>query len=185
MRRLLIALPALALLAGCGLFYAEIEIPATTVHVGTQDFAGGAPLVKEIAIDIGQSIPLLDNKDFTFDLRLTTVTVALVLPGSTMTDFGDIKDVTVTVKPAPGSTLPTTVVATYTQSPADPNPTSITVEGLNSTNLGPYVAGGTLTLVVQAESVSGGAIPDWKDTVDGVFYLKARADYGNMINGKL
>jgi hypothetical protein len=184
MRRLLIALPALALLSGCGLFFAELEIPSTTVHLGNQYFIGGAPLLKTITIDVSGAMPLTDNPDLALDLRLTQATVTL-LPGSPMPDFGDIKDVTVTVDPPSGSTLPTAVVASYSQSPADPNPTSITVAGQNDTNLAPYLASGKLTLVVQADSVSGGGISDWLADFDTVLYMKARANYGDMVKGKL
>jgi hypothetical protein len=184
MRRLLIALPVLSLLAGCGLFFAEAEIPATTIHLGNQYFTGGNPLLKTISIPIGDSLPLTSEPDLTLDLRLTAATVTL-LPGSPMPDFGDIKDVTITVVPAAGSTLSPAVLARYTQSPSNPAPTSITVAGLNDTNLAPYLSAGTLDLQVKADSVSGGGIPDWLANFDTVVYLKARADYGDMIGKKL
>jgi hypothetical protein len=186
MRRPLIALPAIALLAGCGLLYADLEIPSATITLVQQTFPGapaGAPLVKEIPFDIGTQLPVTTGKDVTYELRLTQAQVAIAT-GSVMGDFGDIQSVTLSVLPPPGQTVPAeTVVATYTKAPppADQQPTTISVAGNSNLDLAPYVASGTLSLRLTATSLSGAAIPDWTADVGGVFSLKVHAAYGKQL----
>ncbi len=189
MRRLLPALPALALLAGCGLLYAEVELPSTTITLKRQNFTGtvaGAPLVKEIAFDIGTQLPVTTGKDITFELRLTQMLVNIAT-GSLMGDFGDIQSVTLSVLPPAGQTLPEeAIIASYTKAPppADQYPTTISVAGMSNLDLAPYIASGVMTLKLKAVSESGLAIPDWTADVGGEFYLKVHADYGNLLTKK-
>jgi hypothetical protein len=186
MRRLLTALPALALLSGCGLLYAELEIPSTTVILERQSFPAtpvGSPLVKDIPFDIGQSLTILTEPDVSFELRLTRMLV-VIASGSVMGDFGDIQSVTLSVLPPAGQTLPEeAILASYTKAPppANQNPTSIAVAGMSNLDLGPYITGGAMTLRLKAESVTG-SIPAWTADVGGEFYLKVRVDYGNMVS---
>jgi hypothetical protein len=186
MRRPLIALPALALLAGCGLLTAEVEIPSITITLKQQAFPGtpaGAPLVKEISFDVGANVPFTDDPDVSYELRLTQMTVA-ISTGSVMGDFGDIESVTLSVLPPTGQTLPEeTIVASYVKAPppADQSPATIAVAGMASLDLAPYIASGNMTMKLQAVSLTGSAIPDWTADVSGVFYLKARANYGNLL----
>jgi hypothetical protein len=189
MRRLLTALSTLALLSGCGLLYAEMEIPSTTIMLERQTFAGapaGAPLVKDISFDVGENLPILTEPDVSFELRLTRMMV-VIAAGSPMGDFGDIRSVTLSALPPAGQTLPEeAVIASYAKAPppADQNPTSIAVAGMTSLDLSPYVAAGSMTLRLRAESITGAAIPDWTADVGGEFYLKVHVDYGNMLTQK-
>jgi hypothetical protein len=186
MRRPLIALPALALLAGCGLLSADLEIPSATITLVQQSFPGvpaGAPLVKDIPFDIGTQLPVTTGTDVTYELRLTQVLVALA-NGSAMGDFGDIQSVTLSVLPPSGQTVPAeAVIATYAKAPppADQLPKTISVAGNSSIDLAPYVASGTLSLRLTASSISGLAIPDWTADVGGVFSLKVHAAYGKQL----
>jgi len=183
MHKLLIALPALLSLAGCGLLFAEFEVPSATVTLKSQAFTGtdaGAPLVKEITFPIGSDLTSITDKGVTFELRLVRMDVALAVT-SPMGDFGDIQSVTVSVLPPVGQTLPEeSLIASYVQSPADPNPTSISVAGMTNLDLSPYILAGDLRLKFVAVSATGGAIPDWKADVGGTFYLKVRADYAGL-----
>jgi hypothetical protein len=185
MRKLLIALPALLSLAGCGLLSAEFEIPSVSVTLKSQDFPAvpaGAPLVKEVNFPIGKDLTGITDKGVTFELRLTRMAVALAAT-SPMGDFGDIESVTVSVLPPVGQTLPEeAVIASYLKSPADPNPTSISVAGMSNLDLAPYILSGDLRLKFVAVSSTGGAIPAWKADVGGVFYLKVHADYLEALN---
>jgi hypothetical protein len=189
MRRLLIALPALALLAGCGLLYAELELPSTTITLKSQSFPGtgvGVPLVKDVDFDVGTQLPITTEKDVTFELRLTEMMVK-ISTGSAMGDFGDIESVTLSVLPPPGQTLPEeSIVAAYTRAPppADQNPTSIAVAGMSNLDLAPYLAAGMMTLRLKAVSLTGSAIPGWTADVGGEFYLKVHVDYGNLLTKK-
>jgi hypothetical protein len=189
MRRLLIVFPALALLAGCGLLYADLEIPSTTITLKSQVFAGtpaGAPLVKQIAFDIGTQLPVTTGKDITYELRLTRMMVA-ISTGSVMGNFGDIGTVTLSVLPPPGQTLPEeAIIATYSKAPppADQNPSSIAVAGMSNLDLAPYITSGNMTLKLTAVSLTGSAIPDWTADVGGEFYLQVHAAYGNLLTKK-
>lgn len=186
MRRLLIASSALALLAGCGALYAEIEIPSATVTLKQQAFDPTLPfavLVKDITFNVGSQLPFINDKNVTFELRLTRMLVDMNA-SSPMTDFGGIKSVTLSVLPPPGQTLPErTVIASYSKAPppADQNPTGIAVSGMTNLDLAPYITSGTMTLEIQAEPVTlGASIPAWTADVGAEFYLKVRANYGKM-----
>jgi hypothetical protein len=190
MRRLLIAVPALALLAGCGLLYAEVEIPSTTITLKQQVFDAttpGAPLVKDITFDVGSQLPLINDKNVTFELRLTQMLVAMTT-SSPLIDFGGIESVTLSVLPPAGQTLPEeTILASYAKAPppADQNPKSISVSGMANLDLSPYIASGSMTLRLKALPVTlGAAIPAWTADVGAEFYLKVRADYGNLLTKK-
>jgi hypothetical protein len=186
MRRLLTALPALALLAGCGLLQAEVELPSVTVTLKQQAFTGtaaGAPLVKAIDFDVGANVPLVNEKDVTYELRLMGMQV-LIATGSAMGDFGDIGSVTLSILPPPGQAgLEEAVIAEYRKAPppADQNPTSIAVAGMSNLDLAPYVSGGLLGMRLTAVSLTGAAIPDWTADVSGEFYLKATIAYGDLL----
>lgn len=186
MRRLLTALSSLALLSGCGLLYAEMEIPSTTVVLRQQAFPGsavGVPLVKDVTYHLGDQLTVLKEKDASYQLRLTRMEVALATT-SAMGDFGDIASVTISVLPPPGQTQPAaTVIASYLKAPppADQNPTSITVAAMSNVDLAPYIVSGDLTLRFQAESITLGAIPPWTADVGAEFYLLVRVDYGKQM----
>lgn len=186
MRRLLIALPALALLAGCGLLFAEIEIPSTTITLAQQSFPAtlpGVPLTKSITFPVGSTLPFIDDPDVSFELRLTQMLVKIDA-GSALADFGTIKLVTLSVLPPPGQTLPEkAVIASYVKAPppADQHPSSIAVAGMSNLDLAPYIAAGDLTLELYAEPETVGApIPAWTADVGAELYLRVRANYGNM-----
>jgi hypothetical protein len=182
MRRLLIALPALALLSSCGLFSAEVEVPNVTMTLMGFSFpaAPTGSLSYGIDFNLGDKIGVLTDKNVTYELRLLGMSVDLAATPS-MGDFGDIQSVTLSVLPPTGQSLPEpAVLASYTRSAADPHPTSISVSGMSNLDLQPYLSSGHLRLQFQAVSVSGGIIPAWTGDVGAEFYLKVHADYGNL-----
>jgi hypothetical protein len=187
MRRLLIALPALALLSGCGILFAEVEIPSTTITLEGQRFPGTVtpgPLTKDVNFDLGGKLTIITEKGVSFDLRLLRMEIALTAT-SPMGDFGDIESVTLAVLPPPGQTLPeATVIASYTRSPTDPNPRSISVAAMSNVNLAPYLVAGAMTLRITAVSRTGGIIPDWTADVGAEFYLKLHVDYFELATKK-
>lgn len=182
MRKLLIALPALLSLAACGMLYAELEIPSTTITLKGQVFpatAVGVPLVKTVTFPIGKDLTVITEKGVTFQLKLTRLGVAMAAT-SGVGDFGDIESVTVSVLPPPTQTLPEeAIIASYVKPPppAAQNPSSIEVAGMSNLDLAPYILGGDLRLQFKAISATGGAIPEWKADVGAGFYLKVHADY--------
>jgi hypothetical protein len=184
MRRLLFALPALALLSSCGLLYAEVEIPSVTMTLVDTAFPPTPALgtmSKELDYDLGKDISLLTEKDVTFELRVLSMSLTLTST-STLADFGSIQSVRMLVLPAAGQTLPEpAVLATYTRSPTDPHPRQIAVVGMSNLDLYPYLAAGALRLRFEAVSDSAGIIPAWTGDVGAEFFLKVRANYGKRL----
>jgi hypothetical protein len=186
MRRLLTALPALALLAGCGLLYAEVEVPSITMTLPDQVFPAttvpGAALVKELDYDLGDKLSVLTDQGVTVELRLLSMRVDLVAAPS-MGDFGDLESVTLSVLPPPTQTLPeAAVIAAYARSPSNPHPTTISVVGLSSLDLFPYLDAGAIRLRFEAVSSTLGIIPDWTGDLSVEFYLVVNVDLGKQLS---
>jgi hypothetical protein len=184
MRRILFALPALALLPACGgLLFAELEVPTICVTLVRQDFEGtppGTPLVRDISYDLAQQIPAISEPSVDSDLRLTEMEIALT-GTSGIADFGGIQQVRVVVLPPPGSTLPPREVVAYTKAPppADQNPPAVSASGRSNIDLGPYIDSGQLRL----QTTASGTLPEtpWNADVTGCFYLKVKLDYGSLL----
>jgi hypothetical protein len=184
MRRTLIALPALALLAACdGLFFAELEIPTACVTLVSQDFAAtppGTPLVRDIAYDLDQQLPTISEPNVDYELRLTEMEIALS-GTSGVTDFGGIEQVSIQALPPAGSTLAPITVVTYQKPPppAEQHPTAVSAVGRSNIDLGPYLEGGQLRL----QATASGTLPEtpWTADVTGCFYLKVKLDYGKFL----
>jgi hypothetical protein len=185
MRRLLLALPAALLLAGCGLLYAEIEIPRASITLIQESFPASPPLTaltKQLDYDLGANISQLNDKNLTFEIRLDEMEIAdsAVQPGAGVPDLSTIDTVEVDVIAPAGSGLTDRPVVTYTRPAGTVGPlTSVTASGLANVDLGPYVRSGKLTL----RATATGALPafDWNADITGRFYLKLRYDYGNKI----
>ncbi len=187
MRKLLIALPALALLSSCGLFFAEVEIPNITMTLANTAFdpilIPGGTMAKEIDFDLGNDITLITEKGVTFELRLLAMSLVLTAT-SGLGDFGDIESITVTVLTPTGQTLPEeALLATYVKAPppADQNPTSIAVVASSNVDLSPYLLAGALKLRFQATSSATGVIPAWTGDVGSEFYLRLRSEYLKLL----
>jgi hypothetical protein len=185
MRNLHFAFPALALLAGCGVLTAEIEIPSvvmTSTGYPFPEVPAGGTLRKDIPFDLGDKISLITEKNVSFDLRLLAMDVTLVA-NPAMGDFSDIQSVTLSVLAPAGSPLEPALLAAYTKPapPGDQHPTSIPAAGRYNLDLSPYLTAGVITLRLEATSISGGLIPAWTGDVSVEFYLKVRADYGAML----
>jgi hypothetical protein len=182
MRKLLIALPALALLSSCGMFFAEVEIPNITMTLANTDFPAipvTGVMTKEIDFDLGKDISLITEKGVTFELRLTAMSLVLTATSS-LADFGDVERVTVTVLTPAGQTLPEdAVLASYVKPPppANQHPKSIAVVASSNVDLSPYLLAGSLKLRFQATSSAAGVIPAWSGDVGSEFYLKLHAEY--------
>jgi hypothetical protein len=183
MRRLLAACSALLLLVSCGgTFFAEIEIPEVKVTLVDQPFDGvttpGVDLVKDITYDLGKDISVLNDPDVTYDLRLTSLELALT-GTSGLADFSGIDEVTVQVLPPAGSSLLPVTVVSYVKPTSGPPPTIIRAGGRANIDLAPYIQAGSLTLRATAK----GSLPGtaWNANVTGGFYLKLRYDYGKKL----
>jgi hypothetical protein len=185
MRRLLLAFPAALLLAGCGLLYAEIEIPRASITLIQESFPPTPPLTaltRQLDYDLGANISQLNDKDVTFEIRLDEMEIAdsAVQPTAAVPDLSNIDSVEIEVIAPAGSGLVDRPVVTYTRPPGTVGPlTSVTASGHANVDLGPYVRAGKLSL----RATASGALPafDWNADITGRFYLKLRFDYGKKI----
>jgi hypothetical protein len=182
LRRLLSALPVFLLLAGCGLLSAEVEIPQVQVTLLQQTFdptPPGTPLLKQLDYDLGANISSLTDPNLSYDLRLTSLEIALS-SGQLNVDFASIESLVVEVLPPPGSGLEIRPVVTYQKPAGATGPiTSVLASGHANIDLGPYLRAGKLTL----RTTAVGTLPDfaWSADITGGFYLKVQVDYGKYL----
>ncbi|HUL58355.1 MAG TPA: hypothetical protein VLU43_03730 [Anaeromyxobacteraceae bacterium] len=186
-----LALAAALLATACGpVLYAELEIPSVQVKLPSQSFPAAAPLpvnqcptpqtgcvYQTFSYDLGSQVSVLDDKNVTSQIRLTSLAVDLTA-GSALADFGGIASITMSVLAPDGTALPGVTVASYHRSAADPNPHAISVAGNSNVDLAPYLEAGKLTIA--SEMVVDAGTPDFTADVTSDFYLKVKIDYGKL-----
>jgi hypothetical protein len=176
MRRILSALSAL-LLSGCGLLYAEVEIPKIEVTLPQESFPGtaaGGSLSKDFTYDLGSDISVITDNDVTVVLKLQSLSIA------SATDLYPVQSVSVVVVPPAGSLLPEVALVDYLRPTGAVSPVhDLQAASSSDADLGPYLTAGTLTLRASAS----GALPasGWLGDVTADFYLKVRYPYGKQI----
>lgn len=196
-RTTLLALLAIPLLAACGkpLLFAEVEIPVAEVTIASQPFPstvnplptdlcppgvglGGnvTCLQRNIGFDLGDDFRDLTKDAASYELRLTNLGITLQATQA-LQDFGDVLEVVVGVD-GTGTGLPSVELASYRQSAADPNPTSIVVSASSNVDLGPYLEAGQLSLYTRMQI--GAATPEFTADVVAQFYLKVLVDWGKV-----
>jgi len=196
-RSRLLALLAVPLLAACGkpLLFAEVEIPLAEVTLQSQPFPstespnptdfcpagvvlgpGITCLQRTIGFDFGNDFRDLTRDAASYELRLTDLGITLNATQA-LQDFGDVLEVVVGVD-GTGTGLPSVELASYRQSAADPNPTSIVVSASSNVDLGPYLEAGQITLFTRLQV--GAVTPEFTADVVAQFYLKALIDWGKV-----
>ena len=172
-----IALPAL-LLAGCGLLYAEVELPSVELVLKDESFEGttlGGELTRDFTYDLGSDLDFITDNDVTVHLTLHRMEIS-----SAATDLSTVESVSVEVVPPAGSGLPLVPLLEY-QRPAGAAAPIHVVQAAASgdADLGPYLTAGVLTLRASAT----GALPTspWLADVTAGFSLKVRVPYGKKI----
>jgi hypothetical protein len=170
-------------LAGCGgpILFAELELPSVEVTLPQYSFPGapiGVTMQQDIAIDIGANVPLVNEPNVEFDLKLTRMTLVLDTSGP-MSNFDDLRTVTITALAPAGSGLSDLTLLSYF------NPDSGTPQGITritrtsetNADLKPFLQAGQLH--IRAE-YSGGSLPisTWTADVTGEFAMKVKLDYG-------
>jgi hypothetical protein len=181
---------AILLASGCGgpLFFAELEVPTVRVTLPSQSFPAAndpSALCRDaqgnvipqcaqtvLAYDLGAQVPVITEKGVSYEVRLTSLGIALAANDPIMSDFGTVTAVTISVVGTGG--LPNVVVASYQQDPLNPAPKSITVAGYSNVDLAPYILSGTLDLKTELHGIP----PSFTADVAGTFYLKVKLDYG-------
>jgi hypothetical protein len=174
---LLLAPAALALLQGCGGPLVTAEVKNARITSTNVPFSGtgvpGATTLGDVTADLG---PLGESlgSGFVTELTLKRFELAWNDP-ATRPDFSGVTSATLTVIPDPAAGLPEKVVATYTQDPADPNPTSLVIAGDPGFNLFDFLAGGILTLRLDAQGTLP-AVP-WSADATAIADLALKVEY--------
>lgn len=174
---LLLAPAALALLQGCGGPLASAEVKNARITSTHVPFSGtgipGETTLGDVTADLG---PLGESlgSGFVTELSLKRFELAWNDP-ATRPDFSGVTSATLTVIPDPASGLAEQVVATYTQDPADPNPASLVIVGDPALNLFDFLAGGVLTLRLDAQgTLPAGA---WSAEATAIADLRLKVEY--------
>ncbi len=190
MRPALLAAPFL-LAAGCGgpLLHADLEIREARLTLPAEQFpsspplnvqsgcASGAPscVATELSYDLGQQLDLLNRPATAYDVRLTSLELALAT--SNAGDLGGIAAAAVLAYP-PGGGAPVEL-ARYERSATDPAPTAIALTASSDVDLTPYLEAGVIRLRVELSTDR--ATPAFVADVTAAFRLKVRLDYGALL----
>lgn len=198
MRPLLLA-TALALLSACdGLFSAELQIPEIRVTLAKQPFPESnttdqrfycdpsAPQSTPPCIgltldyDLGGEVPVLNEENVTYDLRLTDValTLSATQPVTGDKDLSGVARATLRVLDDPAIPGSGAVLATYVRPPVTGPISSFAVTGNSNLDLGPYLETGKLPIRVELVIDSVGPTPAFNADVQAGFSLEVKLDYG-------
>lgn len=185
-----LAAATLLLLAGCGgpILFAEVEIREVGITLPHQSFpamttlggssCGTTPNCAEtdITFDIGNDIDVITQNNVTYDLKLTDLHIVADTT-TTGADLSGIVSADVVVVPADGGAP--VVVATYTRPTGGGPITTLAVSSVETVDLEPFIQSGTLHL--QVRLVYDAPTPAFTASIQGVFYLKAKIDYGKEL----
>lgn len=192
-----LAAAALLLVACDDLLSADLEIPSIQITLPSQEFPESntgdpnyycdpqAPqssppcIAIDLDYDLAGNVPILDDPNVTYDLRLTDVALTLSAT-QTVTgdkDLSDVYQVTIRVLEDPAIPGAGAVLATYTRPPQAGPVASFAVSGNSNLSLGPYVQAGRLP--VRVELIMDGANPTPAFTADvrAGFSLQVNVDY--------
>ncbi len=195
---LVLALAVLAAaLSGCGgpLLYAELEVPSLKATLPSQEFPASdtgnsadwcdpnqqsnPPCIQLTTdYDLGGMVPILNEPNVTYDLRLTDVAITLTT-ASVGTDLSGIQRVSISALADPNDPSSTVVIAAYVRPPSGNPPTTLSVTGNSNLDLGPYLRGGVLR--VHAELVLDSGTPAFTADVTSGFSLLVKLDYGSLL----
>jgi hypothetical protein len=181
------------LLAACdGLLTAELQIPAIRVTLPGQTFPASDTTIPEnwcdptdvsdppciaqtLDYDLGGEVPVLNEENVTYDLRLTDV--ALTLAATEVgKDLSGVRSLTVRILADPAAATSGFAVATYARPTGVVAPTSIAVTGNGNVDLGPYLDAGRLP--IRVELVLDHGTPEFTADVQAGFSLEVALDYG-------
>lgn len=179
--RTLLASSLALTLAGCGgpVLFAELEMPSVAVTLPQYSFPGapaGVTVREDIVVDVGANVPLVNEPNVEFDLRLSRMTLVLDTSGP-MSNFDDIESVTITALAPAGSGLVDLVLLAYTNPHTATNVTRITATSETDADLKPYLSAGQLN--IKAEYTGGGLpLSTWTADLTAEFWMKVKLDYG-------
>jgi len=200
MRPALATVAAALLLAACDgpLLSAELQVPEIRVTIPSQEFPASdttdvryfcdpdapqsiPPCVGlTLDYDIGANVPVLDEPNVTYDLRLTDVALTL---SATQTVTGDkdlsaVKRAVIRVLEDPAIPGAGAVLATYDRPPGAAPVSSFSVSGNANLGLGPYLQAGRLPVRVELLLDGAGPTPTFTADVHAGFALEVKLDWG-------
>lgn len=191
-----LAAAATAVLPACDgpLLFAELNVPELRATLPSQSFPASdttdpadwcsaaqtdPPCIQlTMDYDVGGMVPLLNEPNVTYDLRLTDVGITL-----SATELGKnlsgVSRVTISALADPNDPASTVTIAAYVRPPGGNPPSSISVSGNSSLDLGPYVRGGLLR--VHAELVIDQPTPAFLADVTSGFSVEVKLDWGGLL----
>jgi hypothetical protein len=187
---LLAATVVLPLVTGCSdpSLYAQLDVPEVRITLPSQSFPATdaaaqywcSPtqtqpdcVAKDLSYDLATQLPIVNKPNVTYELRLTSVSIALSANASG-TDLAGVKAVAIRIMDP--QSAGGVVVASYTRSAADPNPTSIAVAGDSSLDLAGYVHSGQLP--IRVEMTYDAKTPAFTADVSSTYELQVKLDWG-------
>lgn len=187
---------AALLLAACDgpLLYVELEIPEIRVTLPSQSFPASDASIPDawcdptgqtfppclavgLDYDLGAEVPIFEEENVTYDLRLTDVAVSLAAT-EVGKDLAGVKLLRVRVLQDPLDPASGVVVAAYARADGAA-PASIAVTGNANVDLGPYLRTGLLPL--RFELVVDQPTPAFLADVEAAFSVSAELDYGAFL----
>jgi hypothetical protein len=184
-------------LPGCSgpLLFAELQVKDVRITLPEQafpasDFADPAtwcalvqdptqPCIQQtLDYDLGGPVPILDDPNVTYDLRLKDV--AIILSASQAgTNLTGVKYASLQVLADPLDPSSGTVIASYVRPPGAVPSRSIGVTGNSNLDLGPYLEAGKLP--VRVEVTFDGSTPAFLADVAAGFSLEVKLDWGSLL----
>ena len=189
MRHALLA-ASLLLSTGCGgpLLFAELVIPEVELTLPAQPFPASvaAPsawcdatrpscIATDLSYDLGQELELFTRPQAEYELRLTTLAIALSTTRGG--DLGGVTSTTILAYP-PGGGAPV-AIARYERSPSDPAPTTIAVAGNPEIDLAHFLEAGRIRLRVELSYDA--RTPAFDADVTADFHVRVQLDYGALL----
>jgi hypothetical protein len=143
----------------------------------------GSPLQATTSFDLGAATEAAELSDAAV-IELTTTSIRLIWEDpATQPDFSGITSARFEIVPDPASGLPSEEIASYVQSPANPNPMVVDFSGRDSFNIFDLlVGGGQVTLNAIAEGSTAGVI-DTTATVVVEFNMLVEVEPTDLATG--
>jgi len=179
-------------LSGCGpMLFAELDVPEVRITLPSQAFPASPAVpadwcfpdtptcvATELQYQLAAQVPIVNEPGVTYDLRLKRVAIVLTA-SSAGTDLSGIVSAGIRILDPSGG--PGVVVASYTQDPAAPAPTSLAVSGDPSLDLEPYVRSGNLMARVEFVYDPAHLTPAFDADVSAAFALDVKVDWGEYL----
>jgi len=180
-----VAVLSLAALAACGgpILFAELTMPSVEVTLPQHVFPGdplGLSSSETVSFDVGANVPVVNEPNVDFDLRITRMTLVLDTTGP-LSNFDGFQTVKITALHPSGNAALDLVLLRYDKPAAASRITRISATSETDADLKPYLSAGVID--VRAEFTSDGVNPtlppsDWTADLTADFWMRVKLDYG-------